>query len=49
MNVIAVTAALSAQYLGRPEGGIGRHPHSQRPDVVRDPVLRFRGAVRDDA
>jgi hypothetical protein len=49
MNVTAGTAALSAQDPGRPEGGIGRHLHSQRPDVVRGPVLRFLGAVRHDA
>jgi hypothetical protein len=49
MIVTAGTAALTPPYLGRPAGGIGRHPHSQRPDVVRDPVPRFPGGVRDDA
>jgi hypothetical protein len=49
MNMNAAAAAPSAQYLYRPEQRIGRRPCSQRPDIVRDPVLRFLGAVREDA
>jgi hypothetical protein len=49
MNMNAATAALSAQYLDRPEGRIGRRLRSQRPGVVRHPVPRFLGVVREDA
>jgi hypothetical protein len=49
MNLNAAAVAPFAQYLGRPEARIGRHPPSRCSDVVRDPVLRFLGAVREDA